>query len=74
MIERGITPEDEKGRPEDRLGWGIVILGIGISLIIGWILNLNGQVIAGLILVSIGIALLASYLRIRKTEYHHINK
>ena len=66
MIERGLVPEDEKSRPEDRLGWGIVILGIGLSFIIGWLFNLNGQIIAGLILASIGIALLVSYNNLQK--------
>ena len=66
MIERGLVPEDEKHRPEDRLGWGIVILGIGVSLIIGWTFNLGGSVIVGLSLASIGTALLVSYLSIQK--------
>ena len=66
IIEKGLMPEDEKSRPEDRLGWGIVILGIGISLIIGWAFDLDDKVIIGLILASIGIALLVSYLGLRK--------
>ena len=61
MIEKGIVPEDEKYRPESKVGWGIAILGIGISLIVAMEFNLNSYVIVGLILASIGIALLASY-------------
>ncbi len=61
MIEKGLVPEDEKPKPENRLGWGTAILGIGISLVVAMIFHLNNYVIVGLILVSIGIALLASY-------------
>lgn len=61
MIEKGLVPEDEKYRPENRLGWGIAILGIGISLVVTMIFHLNSYVIVGLILTSIGIALLVSY-------------
>ncbi len=61
MIEKGLVPEDEKSKPENRLGWGIAILGIGISLVVAMIFHLNNYVVVGLILVSIGIALLASY-------------
>ena len=68
MIEKGLMPEDEKSRPEDRLGWGIVILGIGVSLIIGWIFKFDDKVIVGLILASIGIALLVSYMGIWKNS------
>lgn len=68
MIEKGLIPEDEKHRPEDRLGWGIVILGIGISLVISWIFDLNDKVMVGLILASIGIALLASYMVSHKKD------
>ncbi|KCZ72779.1 hypothetical protein ANME2D_01213 [Candidatus Methanoperedens nitroreducens] len=66
MIEKGLVPEEEEYRPESRLGWGIAILGIGISLIISWIFNLDNRVMAGLILASIGVALLVTYLVARK--------
>lgn len=40
MIEKGLMHEEEKEKhnhsPENKLAWGIVILGIGISLLIGW--------------------------------------
>ncbi len=61
MIEKGLIPEDEIPKPENRLGWGIAILGIGISLVVAMIFHLNNYVLVGLILASIGIALLASY-------------
>ncbi len=61
MIEKGLVPEDEKPKPENRLGWGIAILGIGISLVVAMLFQLNNYVIVGLIFVSIGIALLTSY-------------
>ena len=66
MIERGLVSDEH--RPENRLGWGIVILGIGISLIIGWTFNLDGNVIAGLGLASIGTGLVISYLGIYKIK------
>jgi len=65
MIEKGLVPEEEKEKykdaPENRLAWGIAILGIGISLLIRWKFNLDGEFIASLIFVSIGIGLLVSY-------------
>ncbi len=61
MIEKGLVPEDEKSKPENRLGWGIAILGIGISLVVAMIFHLNNYAVVGLILASIGIVLLASY-------------
>ncbi len=73
MIEKGLVPEDEKKRPEDekrrsenRLGWGIVIMGTGISLLMSWRFHIGGEAILGLILASIGIALLVSYLIAKK--------
>ena len=69
MIERGLVSDEHRPeRPENRLGWGIVILGIGISLIIGWTFNLDGNVIAGLGLASIGTGLVISYLGIYKIK------
>lgn len=68
MILKGLTPEDEKHKPENKLGWGIIILGAGISLIISWIFNLDDKITIGLILVSIGIALLVPYLILYKTR------
>lgn len=66
MIEKGLVHEDEKCeklcRPDNRLGWGIIVLGLGISLIIGKIFNLDYKIVAGLILLSIGTSLLVSYL------------
>jgi hypothetical protein len=61
MIEKGIVPDDEKSRPESKVGWGIAMLGIGISLIVTMMLNLNSYVSVGLVIASIGISLLASY-------------
>lgn len=60
MIEKGLVPEDEKYRPENRLGWGIAILGIGIALILSWMFHLNDIAMIGLIFTSIGIALLVA--------------
>ena len=65
MIEKGIIPEEEKEKhnrsPENKLAWGIAIIGIGISLLIGWKFNFGGEFIAGLIFVSIGIGLLVAH-------------
>ncbi len=65
MIEKGIIPEEEKERydhsPGNKLAWGIAMLGIGISILIGWRFNFGGEFIAGLIFVSIGIGLLVAY-------------
>jgi hypothetical protein len=61
MIEKGIVPEDEKYRPESKVGWGIAILGIGISFIVARLFNLDAIATGGLILTSIGMALLVSY-------------
>lgn len=61
MIEKGIVPEDEKSRPESKVGWGIAILGIGISFVAARLFNLDDIATGGLILTSIGMALLVSY-------------
>ncbi len=61
MIEKGLVPEDEKPKPENRLGWGIAILGIGISFVAARLFNLDAIATGGLILASIGMALLVSY-------------
>lgn len=61
MIEKGIVPEDEKYRPEGKVGWGIAILGIGISFVAARLFNLDAIATGGLILTSIGMALLVSY-------------
>ncbi len=61
MIEKGIVPEDEKSRPESKVGWGIAILGIGISLVAARLFILDAIATGGLILTSIGMALLVSY-------------
>lgn|SRR3990167_868639 len=65
MIEKGLIPEEEKEKhnrsPENKLAWGIAILGIGISLLINWKFNFGGEYTAGLIFISIGIGLLASH-------------
>lgn len=61
MIEKGIVPEDEKYRPESKVGWGIAILGIGISFVVARLFNLDAIATGGLILASIGMALLVSY-------------
>jgi len=61
MIEKGIVPEDQKYRPESKVGWGIVILGIGISFVAARLFNLDAIATGGLILASIGMALLVSY-------------
>lgn len=66
MVIKGLMPKEEKHIPEDRLGWGIAILGIGISLIISWIFNLDNRVVVGLIFISIGISLLISYMNLCK--------
>lgn len=59
MIEEGLIPKGQGHNPENILGWGVAILGIGISLTIGWTFNIDGKIIIGLILISIGIALLS---------------
>jgi hypothetical protein len=61
IIEKGIVPEDEKYRPEGKVGWGIAILGIGISFVAARLFNLDAIATGGLILTSIGMALLVSY-------------
>jgi hypothetical protein len=70
MIEKGLIPEEDKEKqrdgPENKLAWGIAILGIGISLIISWIFNLDDIVMVGLIFTSIGISILVSYLIAKK--------
>lgn len=68
MIEKGLIHEDEKSKPENMIGWGIAILGIGITLSIGWMFNYNELVMIGLVLASIGIALLVSYLIKKKSK------
>ncbi|HMB44907.1 MAG TPA: DUF6249 domain-containing protein [Candidatus Methanoperedens sp.] len=60
MIEKGLVPEDEKPKPANRLGWGIAILGIGISFVAARLFNLDAITTGGLILTSIGMALLVS--------------
>ncbi len=61
MIEKGIVPEDEKYRPESKVVWGIAIIGIGISFVAARLFNLDAIATGGLILTSIGVALLVSY-------------
>ncbi len=65
MIEKGIIPEEEKEKhnhsPENKLAWGIAIIGIGISLLINWRFNFGVEYTAGLIFISIGVGLLASH-------------
>ncbi len=71
MIEKGLIFENKKNSPENLIGWGIAILGIGMSLIISWTFNLNDNVMMGFVLISIGVALLISYLIKIKIQIDH---
>ena len=69
MIEKGLIPEEEIEKPENKLAWGIVILGIGISLLINWRFNFGEEFLVGLIFVSISIGLLVAYFW-KRTKIH----
>ena len=65
MIARGLHPHaHKKNDKHDDLTSGLIMLGIGIALYIGFLYGLDGfgaYMIAPLILIFVGVALLLSY-------------
>ncbi|MAG78708.1 hypothetical protein CL616_05075 [archaeon] len=76
MVSKGLHPH-KKSRKEDELTSGLIMIGIGIALYFGFLYGFGGfgaYMIAPLILIFVGFALLLSYLAKRKISKKPVKK
>ncbi len=71
LIEKGLYSKEENGKPTNparvALGWGLVLTGLGVALLIGFFWEGTPDVaLPGLIFGFIGVALLIFFAVIRK--------
>ncbi len=69
MIEQGMIPPPprQSGRPYALLGWGAVLLALGLALTVGALVSGKGEdITGGLVFGLVGLAMIAVYLVIAR--------